>query len=83
MTCIVEGFKTKKALQECCKCLYPTVDPRLDFYISNPSMFPAGKFEYAGMASQIPEGKKVLVTNHPKRSWFANIAKKDGRLVVA
>jgi len=69
----VEGFKTKKDLKERVKCFMPLVDPRLDFYISNPSPFPAGTYEYAGMASSLPVGKKVIVTNHPKRSWFAQI----------
>lgn len=82
MTCIVERFKTKKALAEQCKCFGAGMDARLDFYISNPSPFPAGTYEYAGMASKMPEGKAVIVTNHPKRSWFARITKKDGRLKV-
>ena len=74
MTCIVEGFASKKALKECLRAFGPgPVDTRLDFYISNPSPFPAGAYEYAGMASKLPVGKKVIVTNHPKRSWFATI----------
>lgn len=77
MTCIVEGFKTKKALAERVKCFTPTVDPNLDFYISNPSPFPAGTYEYAGMAGSMPVGKIVIVTNHPKRSWFAQIHRTD------
>lgn len=74
MTCIVEGFKSKKDLKERVKCFGPEpVDPRLDFYISNPSPFPQGTYEFNGMAGHMPVGKKVIVTNHPKRSWFATI----------
>ena len=84
MTCIVEGFKTKKALKDHCARMWdlnPLTRAR-DFYIINPSPFPAGKFEFNGMALEMPEGKKVIVTNHPKRSWFAEIEAKGGRLVV-
>lgn len=84
MTCIVERFKTKKELKQHVEahCQGPNMQPSLDVYISNPSPFPAGTFEYAGMVSALPEGKKVIVTNHPKRSWFAQIERKGGKLKV-
>lgn len=80
MTCIVTKFATKRALVEHCKVFGNCpVNSALDFYIDNPSSFPAGTFEYAGMVSLLPVGKKVIVTNHPKRSWFATIERKpDG-----
>ena len=85
MTCIVEGFKTKKALKEhvAKMDLLDPLERARDIHVSNPSPFPCGKFEYAGYLHYMPEGKKVIVTNHPKRSWFATIERKNGRLVVA
>lgn len=83
MTCIVTKFATKKALAEHCKVFGgQPVDSALDFYIENPSIFPAGPHEYSGMVSSMPVGKKVTVTNHPKRSWFATIERRADRFVV-
>ena len=81
MTCIVKGLKSKKALKERCDAL--NVDPKSEgFYISNPSAFPPGTYEFEGSSGNLPEGKTVIVTNHPKRSWFAQITRKDGKLKV-
>jgi hypothetical protein len=33
-------------------------------------------------SDEIKEGETVYVTNHPKRSWFAQITRKDGVLKV-
>lgn len=70
MTCIVQGFKTKKALRE-------HLAAGGDTFISNPSFFPPNRFEYDGMACRLPIGQVVIVTNHPKRSWFAQIERTE------
>lgn len=70
MTKIVK-FKTKKELKK-------AVQTGIDFFINDPSIFSSSSY----MASEIPEGISCAVTNHPKRSWFASIIKKDGKLIV-
>lgn len=32
---------------------------------------------------EVPEGMTLVVTNHPKRSWFANITRRNGKVVVS
>lgn len=77
MTCIVKGFKTKKDLAAAAKAGEP-------IQISNPSPFPQGTYEWNGWAADMPIGKVAIVTNHPKRSWFAQITKRpDGTLRVS
>ena len=31
--------------------------------------------------TDIKEGENIVATNHPKRSWFAQITRKNGKLV--
>lgn len=71
MTCIVEGFPSKKSLKA-------AIDQGEIVFIKDPSIFAPRTFK----ASEIPEGKMEVVTNHPKRSWFASIEKKNGELIV-
>lgn len=33
--------------------------------------------------NEIPDDIILVVTNHPKRSWFANVEKKNGKVVVS
>ncbi len=66
MTCIV-NFSTKKALRE---ALERGED---NFRIDDPSIFNPRSFR----PMEIPVGQKVVVTNHPKRSWFAEIQRTE------
>jgi hypothetical protein len=75
MTCIVTGFPTKKALRE-------ALAAGRTAYITNPSVFPPSRFEHEGWTDSIPLGKTVIVTNHPKRSWFAQITRTEKGLKV-
>lgn len=64
MTCIVKDFKTKKALKE-------HVQAGHDFTVEDPSLFNP----YYGDAKTLlrRKGSSIVVTNHPKRSWFAKV----------
>ena len=74
MTCIVD-FETKKELRE---ALAQDCGPALTI-ISDPSIFNPRIFP----ASDMTPGQKEVVTNHPKRSWFATIERlADGRFRV-
>ena len=33
-------------------------------------------------AEAIPDGREEVVTNHPRRSWFAQVGRKGGKLYV-
>lgn len=72
MTCIV-NFKTKKQLKEHV-ATYGDVD------IHDPSIFQS----YVGRArNYIKSGRHCTVTNHPKRSWFAQLViNSQGKLMV-
>jgi len=75
MTCIVSPhhFPTKKALR-----LWVMKDPEL-VEIVDPSIVSPRRF----IASHLKLGEEVVVTNHPKRSWFAQVGRKvDGTLYV-
>ena len=72
MTCIVSS-PTKKAFREAIK------DNAGEIWIEDPSIFRPRTF----YASQLRPGEEVFVTNHPKRSWFAQVGRKaDGTLYV-
>jgi hypothetical protein len=64
MTCIVE-LPSKKALRE----RIATAPERV--YITDPSIFKPRYFT----ASEMTIGQREVVTNHPKRSWFAQITR--------
>ncbi len=71
MTCIVDRFKTKKALKE-------AVERGEHFWIFDPSIVAPRSFS----SIQLKEGEEIVATNHPKRSWFAQIGRKAGKLYV-
>ena len=75
MTCVVSPTKypTKKALKAAVEAAPQRV------WIEDPSIFSPRLFS----ADEIPPGCTEVVTNHPKRSWFAQIGcKADGTLFV-
>lgn len=74
MTCIVDPQKypTKKSLRQ-------AIGARESVTIKDPSLFNPREF----LHTEIREGELIVVTNHPKRSWFAQIKKlPDGRFEV-
>lgn len=82
MTIICKGAATKKELATRAKLcnagqLYTTVtfvDPAIVAPIHNGQ-----PFGFNGISN----GEKFICTNHPKRSWFAEVGRKaDGQLYV-
>lgn len=74
MTCIVdsEKYPTKKSLRQ-------AIGARERVVIRDPSVFNPREFAI----SEMKEGELIVVTNHPKRSWFAQLKKlPDGRIEV-
>lgn len=77
MTCIVEGFTHKKQL----KLQLDRANAGFqDGHVAIAEPFPGGTHWHT--TSNMVEGDSFIVTNHPKRSWFATITKKQGKLVV-
>ena len=73
MTHIV-NYPTKKAFKEAVETLNGMV------YCNDPSIF-AGSC--SGTVKYILEQKAYFtVTNHPKRSWFAEVSLKNGKVIV-
>jgi len=75
MTCIVSPliYPSKKVLREC------ALKAPASVWIEDPSIFNPRSFS----AASIPPGRTEVVTNHPKRSWFAQIGRKpSGELFV-
>jgi hypothetical protein len=77
MTCIAtrpaQGeIRTKKQLKEMAETDAGNI------IITDPSIFAPRSFR----ASDIAEGQEEVVTNHPRRSWFAQIGRKNGKLYV-
>jgi len=70
MTCIV-SCETKKELKQ-------AISEDRDLSIEDPSIMNPRCFSL----SEIQEGEKVYVTNHPKRSWFAQISRLNGKLAI-
>lgn len=68
MTCIIEGVRTKKDLRARCQA-----GDTKGIYINDPSIF-APRFFALG---EMKIGQREVVTNHPKRSWFAMIQRVD------
>ena len=62
MTCIVE-FPSKKAFKEA------VADEPVHVHVYDPSIFNERRFNLTDMAI----GETIYVTNHPKRSWFAQV----------
>ena len=80
MTCYTaEFYKTKKAFREACEA--SEQDGRQGcskVWVTDPSIVRPRQFATVDMR----EGQTEVVTNHPKRSWFAEVTRKQGRLVV-
>jgi hypothetical protein len=72
MTCIVE-YPSKKAFREAVATAPESVP------IHDPSIVNERHFK----ASDIKEGEVIFVTNHPRRSWFANVKRSGGKLKVS
>jgi len=74
MVCIVNNiwYPTKKKLKEIIETTNKEV-PIEDPNFLNPRSF---------FSNEIKKGESVVVTNHPKRSYFATIYNKDGLLKV-
>jgi len=68
---LLVDFKYKKELKEAIK-------NKQDFSIEDPSWTNPHSF----MASEMFEGQNVAITNHPKRSWYANLKMIDGKIKV-
>ena len=82
MTWIIYGVPTKKALKEAVK------EGRLNaIRLENPSFFESNPF--CGTLKELVEDsertgvKVIVVTNHPKRSWFAQIKIVGDKVVVS
>lgn len=70
MTCIIDArLKTKKQLREALH----NPEARKRFFITDPSIVNPRHFSIDDM----PIGEDLVVTNHPKRSWFAQISRKS------
>lgn len=67
-------FKTKKAFKE-------AVDTNSsDVFLRDPSLF----YPTSGSVSEIMKKESLItVTNHPKRSWFAEVKKVNGEIKVS
>lgn len=75
MTWICSGARTKKELKKLLE-----VNPSA-VWLEDPSVFEPNPF--AGPASRLPVGQRVVVTNHPRRTWFAEIERRpDGSFKV-
>jgi len=74
MVCIVnnEWYPTKKKLKE----IIETTNKEVP--IEDPSWINPRSF----FSNEIKEGENVVVTNHPKRSYFATIKRVKGILKV-
>lgn len=73
MTHII-GFKTKKAFKEAVAL------KGADFIsVDDPSMFNPCSGTVAEVAKKLGH---FTVTNHPKRSWFAAVTLKDGKIKI-
>lgn len=74
MTCIVdaEKYPTKKSLRQ-------ALMAREVVTVTDPSVANPRKFTTEDMRP----GQSEFVTNHPKRSWFAQLVKlEDGRILA-
>lgn len=84
MTCIIDPrCRTKKELKLQADALN---DPakRVDylFILRDPALFNPKEEGQHFTLSNVYEGEEIVVTNHPRRSWFAQVGRKNGRLYV-
>jgi hypothetical protein len=67
MTMIIERFKTKKALKE-------AIARGDQVEIIDPALMPEWrKYGSHFEISILPLGEAIVVTNHPRRTWFAEL----------
>lgn len=77
MTCIIHGASTKKELKAKVESANAGfLNGRLT--IEDPSLFNPRWFDLISLG----EGQEEVVTNHPKRSWFAQVGRRGGKLYV-
>ena len=77
MTMIIEGYASKKALRE-------AVAAGTEVTVYDPSLMEDWrKYGEYFKISSLPEGASIVATNHPKRSWFAEISVKGGKIKVS
>jgi hypothetical protein len=73
MTCIVADVRTKRELKMILD------NPDGDVMIEDPSIMAP----FTGRLSEyIDRHGECYLTNHPKRSWFARVTRKNGKLKV-
>ena len=71
-------IKTKKELKE-------EIKAGRRLYFQDPSLFNPQSWEVNSTSNlSLPKGSTIYCTNHPKRSWFAQITRKqDGTYRVS
>ncbi len=74
MTCIVppEVFTSKKTLQ-----MLADID---QLWVEEPSPFSPRQGQFN--ANTLAEGESVVVTNHPRRTKFAQVLKHGGKVII-
>jgi hypothetical protein len=70
---VYSRVKTKKDLKQAAKEGF-----NAELHIEDPLGIGSG---IMGL-NEIPEDISVTVTNHPKRTWFATVTRKDGKVRV-
>jgi len=78
MTCIIFNCRTKGDLKKAADDVNKGKGTRV--YFEDPSIFNPRQ---DGTLASVKEGEHIVVTNHPRRSWFAEITRRRGLLVVS
>jgi hypothetical protein len=81
MTVICKGAQTKKELVKRAKLHNEGQGPQ-GVNFSDPAIKDAHHRGLPFGFGAIVEGTKFVCTNHPARSWFASVERKDGKVVV-
>ena len=83
MTQIVIGCDSKKALKGYAQQLNEGVHAQHNEpCLRDPSLFNPMRGGDVIYLRNVAEGEKWTVTNHPKRSWFATVTRRNGKLEV-
>lgn len=70
----IADYPTKKAFKEAVEATEG------DVWVDDPSIFnPVSGF----VKDVVAEHRSIVVTNHPKRSWFAEVSLKNGEIKVS
>lgn len=80
---MITSCPTKKMLKHNIQLLN-NPQSQFDMLLEDPNLKSTWRnhgFEFSPTILQ--EGEIIVVTNHPKRSWFATITRKNGKLVVS